>query len=422
MIRAYVYKLTPTRAQAEALDHELWAHRVLYNAALEHRALAWKRGHHSVSYAEQNRELTLIRRDDPRYGQSSSSAQQRTLRRLDAAFAAFFRRVKAGQTPGYPKPKTRRQFDTISWTAGNGARLTFDADHRRSGRLHLHGIGAIKCYVYRDPEGVAKQIAVTRRASGWWLSVTCALPDPQPAPSTLPAVGIDLGLRAFVATSDGETIAPPRPYERGLRRLRRDQRRVARRQRGSGRRRAAVQILAREAERVANRRRDWHRKTAKQLSERYGLVAVEDLAVARMVRTDNPAERYPWAKRGLNRGVHDAAWASFVPILERRLVERGGHLVRVDPANTTRRCVACGQEADVSIFRRVARCPACGVEQDQDVRAAQNVLGRDGWQTTTADGQGHPPDDGLARAKEVLGRARLRAALRTIAVKPGRLS
>jgi putative transposase len=404
MIRAYLYKLTPTRAQAAALSHLLDLHRWLYNAALLHRRLAWRYGRQSVSYAMQNRELTLIRQDDPRYGQQSSSAQQRTLRRLDAAFAAFFRRLRAGEKPGYPHPKRRREFDTVSFTAGNGARLTFDPAHRRSGRLWLHGIGTgIKTYVYRDPEGVAKQIAVTRRASGWWVSVTCQVAIPEAPPSTLPAVGLDLGLRAFAATSDGETIDPPRPYERGLKRLRRDQRRLARRVRGSRRRERARQQLAREAERVANRRREWQRKTAKSLSERYGLIAVEDLDVRRLVRNAGP-QKYPWAAHALHRGIHDAAWASFLPILERRLSERGGQLVRVPPEDTTRRCADCGSVHDVSIFRRLARCPACGRVEDQDVRAARNLLG----------------DPRTQQAREVLGRARLRAALRTLDVHPGR--
>ena len=202
---AFTYKLYPTKAQIAALEQTLDLHRWLYNAAIEHRRGAWKYARKSVSYPEQNRELTLIRKDDPRYGQSSSSAQQRTLRRLDKAFAAFFRRLKAGQKPGYPRFKSRKDFDTVEYTAGNGARMEGTGK-----RVYLHGIGSVKLRLYRPWQGRITAISFTRKASGWWLHLACTVAEVAVPASTQPEIGLDLGLRTMVATSGGELIEPPR--------------------------------------------------------------------------------------------------------------------------------------------------------------------------------------------------------------------
>jgi len=389
MQRAWSYKLYPTPAQAAALEAQLELHRLLYNAALEARKGAFDRVRWRYrygtpaqraalrpllpTYASQNRELTLIRRDLPEYRALSSSAEQRTLRRLDKAFAAFFRRVAQGQTPGYPRFKARGRFATIEWTAGNGARLVGD-------RLHVQGVTPIKLRLYRPlpDDAVVKAIWVTRRASGWWCVLSLALPDPRPAPPELPPVGIDVGLRHFAALSDGETIAAPRPYEQRLKQLRRLQRHLSRQQRGSNRRAETVHQIARLSERIANQRRHFQRVLAADLARRYGLIAIEDRFVAAMTSRDRPGERYPWAKRSLNRGVHDAAWSQFGQILDAKAEVTGQRVVRVDPAGTSQACSACGAPATrtIEIFERWYDCAACGLHLDADVNSARLILQR----------------------------------------------
>lgn len=377
MQRAYVYKMHPTRAQAAAMERQLTLHCRLYNAALEHRRTAYKRARVSISYAQQNRELTLIRADDPEYRAMASSAEQRTLRRLDRAFAAFFRRVKAGEKPGYPRFKPVQRFTSVEFTAGSGARV-------EGNRAYFQGVGSVKFRLYRPLGGEPTAITFSQRASGWWLIVSCRCPDVIPEPTTAPAVGVDVGLRHFVALSDGTTIEAPRPLERGQKRLRRAQRALSRAQRGSNRRQKTRQRLARQHERIVNQRRDFAFKTARQLvgggrigtigGSPYGVFVVEALDLRRMAEA-RPG-RYPWARHGLNRGARDAAWRQFLTILDRRAAEAGGRIVSVPAVDTTQTCSRCGATVPKTIFEPLHQCGSCGLVIDQDVNAARVILSR----------------------------------------------
>ncbi|MQA74162.1 MAG: IS200/IS605 family element transposase accessory protein TnpB [Solirubrobacterales bacterium] len=386
MQRTYRYRLYPTRRQAGALAAQLRFACELYNAALEQRRWAYRRCGKSVGYHAQSAELTELRRQAPGLcppeGMNCWSAQE-VLRRLDRAFAAFFRRVKRGEKAGYPRFRSARRFDTLAWTMkghAGGVAVT------EEGRLRLQGVGCLKVKWHRSvpTEATLGEVRVTRRGSGprarFYVSICAELPDPPSRPATGQAVGIDLGVRRLVSLSTGEQLEGPRAEREASSAVRRAARRVARRKRGSQRRRKAAALLARRREREANRRRDSAHKLSRTLVERFDLIAVESLRVANMMRSARGTVAEPATnvaqKRSLNRAIADQSWAQMLSFLAYKAEEAGRRVVKVDPANTSRTCSACGAVDARSRSAKRFRCIACGRADDADVNAANVILAR----------------------------------------------
>jgi putative transposase len=359
MRKSFKYRLYPNRLQATALAARLESHRTLYNCALEHRRWSWERGV-AVSYYDQSAELKDIRREDEGLAACNFSSCQATLRRLHRSFNAFFRRVKAGEKAGYPRFKGRDRFDTVDFPShGDGCRFS-------GSRVTFQGVGSVKVKYHRPTEGMIKTVSFKREAGRWYVVVSCDLGDAPPLVTDRPAVGIDLGLTSFLVTSDGETVEPPRFARRNGAKLRRAQRALSRCQRGSKRRKAVKLRIARCHAKVANQRRDFHHKTAQTLTDRYGVVCVEDLNVRGIARSR------------LAKSAHDAGWAQFVAILAAKAEGAGVQVIAVDPRNTTQVCSDCGCLPDVplGLSDRVYHCASCGYVGNRDENAARNVLRR----------------------------------------------
>jgi putative transposase len=199
--KAFKYRLYPNRSQAEALDAMLETHRRLYNSALKERREIYEAEGQPVPYAEQSGKLKEARKCDPYLARTNFSSTQATLRRLDRAFKSFFRRVKAGEVPGYPRFKGRDRFRLVEFPSyGDGCRL------KDNGRLYLQHIGHIKVKLHRPIEGKIKTCSVKKSCGKWYANFSCDLGDAPEATCYGAAVGIDLGLKAFLATSDGEAV------------------------------------------------------------------------------------------------------------------------------------------------------------------------------------------------------------------------
>jgi putative transposase len=361
--RVYRYRLYPTRSQALALLGLLDLLRELYNAALQERREAYRATGQSPSCYDQQKALPEVREVRPEYQAIHTHLLQDVLTRLERAFGAFFRRVKAGQKPGYPRFKGRGRYRTFTFkdvANGNGAKLVSGGQ-----RVRLAGIGNVKLKMHRPYEGRLKQISVTLDGDGhWYAALVCDEVPPKPLPATGRAVGIDVGLTTFAALSDGGMVANPRPLASARVKVLRAQRRVSRRKRGSQRRRKARVLLAKRHARVRNARRDFHHKTACDLVRRYDRMTVEDLNVKGL------------AGGMLARPVHDAAWAEFTSILTSKAEEAGREVVRVDPRGTSQMCSACGAEVRKTLAVRIHDCPHCGYVADRDTNAARNIQRR----------------------------------------------
>jgi putative transposase len=376
MRRAYRHRLYPTRTQREALTTQLAFASDLYNAALEQRRDAWRLRRKGLRYIEQAADLTEVRRAGLA-PEMNCWTQQDALRRLDLAFAAFFRRCRAGEKPGYPRFRFKCRYDSLRWSfAGNAGGVAL-----RDRRLYLQGVGHVKVKWHRAiPEAARLATAtVTRRGRHWEACFSLELPTPEPVERAPSPVGLDLGVAVFAALSTGELIAGPRAGARATAQVRRHQRTVSRRHRGSQRRRKAVAVLARARDREREVRRDHRHKLARALVSRFTLIAVEDLAISNMTRSARGSIEAPGRhirrKAGLNRAQLDQAWGAFLTTLSSKAEEAGTTVVRVDPRNTSRACSECGV-IDARSRRSQAEfvCTVCGHALNADVNAARNIL------------------------------------------------
>jgi putative transposase len=379
--RSFTFLLRPTARQVAALAACLEEHRQLYNAALEHRRTAYAKAGVSVRYGDQSAELKHIRGDDPGgQGRWSFSSQQATLRRLDKAFGAFFKRVREGRTPGFPRFKGRGWFDTVEWPKdGDGCRWDSQPQHPTATYVRLQGIGHVRVHRHRPVQGRVKTISVKREGSRWYVALSCDEVSAEPLPATGAVAGIDLGVASLVTTSDGGQVANPRHLAATADRLGDVQRDLARKKRGSQRRRKQVAHLAALHAKVRRQRLDGAHKAALALVRAYDVIAHEDLRITNMTRSASGTVQAPGrnvaAKSGLNRSILDAGWGVFLTILADKAESAGRKLIAVNPAHTSRTCANCGHCAkDNRLTQAEFRCVSCGHAAHADVNAAINIL------------------------------------------------
>jgi putative transposase len=374
--KAYKYKLDPTPAQAAKLDWTLWRCRELYNAALEERREAWRLRHISIGYYEQKRDLPAIKKLRPEYQDIHAHVLQDVIKRVDLAFQAFFRRVNAGQKPGYPRIQGSHRYHSLTYPEyGNGVRVD-------GGILSLSKIGRVPIRLHRPIEGTPKIITISREADGWYACISCAYVPTQPLPLTGQETGIDVGLKSFLALSDGTFVENPRHYRKAERVLKRAQRRVSRRKKGSHRRRKAVRMLAKKHQKIARQRRDFHHKTALALVRQYDTIYFEAIQSKNLSARPNPRPAGNGGylpngasqKAGLNKSIQDAGWSQFLPILSCKAAYAGKRAEAVSPAYTSQDCSGCGERVPKSLSMRTHVCPSCGLVLDRDTNAALNIL------------------------------------------------
>jgi len=212
-------------------------------------------------------------------------------------------------------------------------------------------------------EGTPKTVTISREADGWYACFSCAEVPVQPFAPTGQETGIDVGLKVFLITADGEIVENPRHYRKAEKQLAKAQRCVSRRKKGSHRRKKAVALLKRKHQTIQRQRRDFQHKTALALLRQYDTIYLEDLLVRNMVR--NPH---------LAKSISDASWGQFRTILEAKAVYAGRRVVAVPAMYTIQDCSDCGERVLKSMSVRTHVCPSCGLVLDRDENAALNIL------------------------------------------------
>jgi len=346
MIRSYRFRLKPTRVQHNRLREALEHCRELYNAALAERIECYRKTGRGRSFMDQCRALTELR-TDPVFANYPAVMQRGTLRQVDHAYKAFFRRG------GFPRFKGREWFKSLSWPQADGFR--FD------GRFHAKGIGSIRVHQHRQLPSKPVSCRIKREGRHWYLSLVCEVEGA--ANDNAEAIGLDLGLSSFAALSDGTLIPNPRHARKAQKELRRRQRALSRCKRGSKRRSKARQQVAATHAKIRRSRRTFHFQVASDLTRKFGLIAVEDLNIKGLARSR------------LARDVNDAAWGGFLQILTDKAESAGCQVVKVDPRGTSQTCPSCGLVEPKKLSERVHSCP-CGFKADRDVAAAQVILFR----------------------------------------------
>jgi putative transposase len=376
--KTYKEKLRPTPTQERALDEVLWRCRTLYNTALEQRITAWTRCHVSVTRYQQEAELKALRAEMPEYADIHSHVLQDVLARLDKTYQAFFRRVVNGEKPGFPRFQSKDRYHSFTYKEyGNGARLD-------NGHLVLSKIGSIAVRWSRPIQGTIKTVTIAKEVGGWYVSFSCADVPIEPLPLTGNETGIDVGLKVFLITAEGEPTKNPRHYRKAERALKKAQQRVSRRKKGSNRRRKAVRVLACTHQHVRRQRQDFHHKTALDLVRAYDVIYVEAIQPANLSRRPAPKQdengHYEHnganQKAGLNKSIHDAGWRQFLSILAFKAVCAGKRVEAVNPAYTSQECSGCGKRTQISLSVRTHVCTNCGLILDRDLNAARNIQWR----------------------------------------------
>ena len=352
-IKNFKYRLYPNRKQREKLIATLDLCRELYNGALEERIGA-RKNRTPTNYYKQKLQIPEIKVVRPEFSEVYSQVTQDVLLRLDKAYKSFLRRCKKGQTPGFPRFKGYNRYSSFTYPQ-SGFKLV-------GSRLQLSKIGNVRVNLHRTFKGVIKTATLKRECGAWYVTLAVEF-QPIRLPYRDNAIGIDVGLESFAVLSDGTTIQNPRYYRKAQAALRQAQRRVARRKKGSHRRRKAVMILKKIHQHIANQRSDFQHKLSHQIVQDFGFIAIEDLNVKGL------------AGGMLAKSVHDVGWAAFFSKLLYKAENAGRTLIAIDPSGTSQTCL-CGAIVRKLLSDREHVCPECGLIAPRDLVSAQVILQR----------------------------------------------
>jgi putative transposase len=357
---AYKCRAYPDEKQQAVQNRAFGCGRVVWNRTLAARHARYATARKNTSYAQTDRALTAMKKDPDLafLNEVSSVPLQQALRHQQQAFSAFF-----AKRARYPRFKSRRSRQCAHYTRS--------AFSMRGGVLRLAKTNGVLCYVWTWPDVDVttldpSMVIVSRESDGrWYVTFTIDTDAPGPLPQTARAVGIDLGVKNFAATSSGEKIPNPRHLERKARNLARYQRRLARCQNGSANRSKAKAKVARAHRKVRNARAAFLHRASTRLVRDHDVIVIETLAIANMVRN-----------RHLARAISDCGWGEFRHMLEYKCERHGRQLVVIDrwyPSSKT--CSACGHLlAELSLGTRRWTCPSCRARHDRDINAAKNIL------------------------------------------------
>lgn len=329
--------------------------RALYNVALEQRITAYRHNCKSISRYAQIKELPSLKEAFPEYKAVGAQCLQEVIERLDRAYQAFFRRIKSGDKPGFPRFKGRNRYDSFTLK---------QCGWKREGKyLTIRNIGTFKLRLSRPIQGNIKTVTIRRSSTNkWYVIFSCDNVPDKPLSPTGKSVGIDVGCEYFLTTSDNVKIGNPRFFKKAQSQLAMRQQRLSRRVEDSHRREKARVLVAKTHEKIFNQRRDFHFKTVNWLVKNYDTIFIEGMNA--------------WnSTTALNRSMRDVAWFGFFEILYFK-AEEAGRRVREKPSRgTSQLCSGCHRLVPKDLSVRIHSCPFCGLTIDRHVNAALNILG-----------------------------------------------
>ena len=397
-MKTFKYRVYPTKKQHRLLTEQLEECRWLWNFFLAERKTAWEERHEPIRLFDQINELPALKADlRPGLKDVHSQVLQNVAKRQDGAMDAYFRRIKAGETPGYPRFKSRGRYDSLTYPQWSNG-ITLNAKHDR---LIASKIGDIKLIYHRPLEGTPKTVTIRRTATDkWFVTISCEW-EPTALPPTGKQVGLDMGLKTFATLSDGHEIANPRFFRSEEHELAKAQRKhqgaldahkavrkevteqvktahpdldaqaiwqfvsadpqehVAWQERQKRRK-----VVARTHERITWKRDNFTHQHSRQIVNHCDLIVVEDLNIVNMVQLHT-----------LAKSIHDVAWGQFAELLRVKAAWAGRVFIAVNPAYTSQTCSGCGhRKTDLTLADRVYHCLQCGLVIDRDLNAALNIL------------------------------------------------
>jgi len=356
MLKAFQFRLYPAKAQQTKINKTLESLRWVYNETLALRKNSWEQERKTVSLTQTNKLLTQWKKQHPELNDVYSQVLQDAQVRVDLAFQAFFRRVKAGdEKAGYPRFKGYRRYDSLTYTQF-GFKLQAD-------KLTLSKIGTINVNMHRAVEGKIHRITIRRASTGkFFVSIITEVETKHVPFKNGSVVGIDVGLESFATLSNGEKIPNPRFFRTEEAKLVKAQRKLSVEKKGSLQWRKRLKVVQRIHERIGNRRNNFVHQESRKLVNRFGVIAFEDLNIKGMMQNGN-----------LAKSISDVGWSMFVNATKSKAEEAGSKVVLVNPDGTSQTCSRCGLIVKKDLNERVHRCE-CGLVLDRDLNAAVNIL------------------------------------------------
>jgi len=338
----------------QTLEESRW----LYNHFLEQRKKSWEEKKESLNYYAQAVSIPILKKDRPTLSNIYSQVLQNVAVRVDLAFKAFFRRVKAKNgKAGYPRFKSKHRYDSFTYPQ-TGFKITNNG-------LKLSKIGTIKIKLHQPIKGKIKTCTIRKTSTGkWYVCFSCEC-EPKPLPKSEKATGIDVGLENFATLSNGEKIENPHFFKTDQKALAKAQRKLSKQKKSTPERKKARKVVTHIHERIANKRHNFIHQTTRKIVNHFGIICIEKLNIKGMQNGNF---------RSINRGIADVAWGQFARVLASKAEEAGRKFVAVDPRNTSQRCSQCGVIVKKDLSTRWHDCPICGCHLHRDVNASLNIL------------------------------------------------
>ena len=359
--KTYKFRLYPTKKQTRMLENQFELCRWVYNESLALKKKLWEDHKINLSLYDLNKKLTEWKESKPELKQVHSQVLQKVQERVDWAYQGFFRRIKAGQTPGFPRFKGKNQLKSICFKQG-GFKLTID-----NKRINISKTGLIKLKLHRQIKGEIKTCSVIRQPTGKFFVCFSAEEEAVSLPKTNKTIGCDLGIKTLVTLSDGKSIENPKFLKAEEKQLKKAQSQKDKAKNAADWKtfNKKKKVATRINERIVNKRENFSYQTANSLIKNYDTICFENLNIDGM-NSFTP----------INKSIRDVAWRSLIQKTQSKAVQAGKTVVLIDPRNTSKECSRCNKIHENFDLKQEFMDCSCGNKMQRDHNASINILRR----------------------------------------------